>query len=199
SFFFSSRRRHTRFSCDWSSDVFSSDLALAVAYHAPGRRDGEPAHAVPVRQRGVVLSMDDLQLPHAAREQQQHQQKHQAHAACAALQFRFGHIRPPQASRPASPLRAASTPAAQRAMGYTTGTKSRWYPVRANVTLTKPSTGGHGKPKADAPATYTSWLRMVPPATMASTTRPRSGYTRSPMKPAAQPEAPWLTAESPTT
>src|SRR5690606_40052679 len=28
SFFFSSRRRHTRFSRDWSSDVCSSDLAL---------------------------------------------------------------------------------------------------------------------------------------------------------------------------
>src|SRR5260370_40974416 len=27
-FFFSSRRRHTRFKCDWSSDVCSSDLAL---------------------------------------------------------------------------------------------------------------------------------------------------------------------------
>src|SRR2546430_12150638 len=29
-FFFSSRRRHTRFDCDWSSDVCSSDLSLAV-------------------------------------------------------------------------------------------------------------------------------------------------------------------------
>src|SRR2546430_7568932 len=29
-FFFSSRRRHTRFDCDWSSDVCSSDLARAV-------------------------------------------------------------------------------------------------------------------------------------------------------------------------
>src|SRR5689334_24821039 len=27
SFFFSSRRRHTRWNCDWSSDVCSSDLA----------------------------------------------------------------------------------------------------------------------------------------------------------------------------
>src|SRR5260370_8801021 len=27
SFFFSSRRRHTRFKCDWSSDVCSSDLS----------------------------------------------------------------------------------------------------------------------------------------------------------------------------
>src|SRR5256886_3812426 len=30
-FFFSSRRRHTRFDCDWSSDVCSSDLAMAGA------------------------------------------------------------------------------------------------------------------------------------------------------------------------
>src|SRR5260370_41630735 len=29
-FFFSSRRRHTRFKCDWSSDVCSSDLAKGV-------------------------------------------------------------------------------------------------------------------------------------------------------------------------
>src|SRR2546430_12089909 len=27
-FFFSSRRRHTRFDCDWSSDVCSSDLGI---------------------------------------------------------------------------------------------------------------------------------------------------------------------------
>src|SRR5256886_7649400 len=32
-FFFSSRRRHTRFDCDWSSDVCSSDLGQ------PGRPD----------------------------------------------------------------------------------------------------------------------------------------------------------------
>src|SRR5260370_10049545 len=30
-FFFSSRRRHTRFKCDWSSDVCSSDLGSAAA------------------------------------------------------------------------------------------------------------------------------------------------------------------------
>src|SRR6266853_3276094 len=30
-FFFSSRRRHTRFDCDWSSDVCSSDLMPAEA------------------------------------------------------------------------------------------------------------------------------------------------------------------------
>src|SRR2546430_1547651 len=30
-FFFSSRRRHTRFDCDWSSDVCSSDLSIEGA------------------------------------------------------------------------------------------------------------------------------------------------------------------------
>src|SRR5688572_32330633 len=30
-FFFSSRRRHTRFDCDWSSDVCSSDLNQVLA------------------------------------------------------------------------------------------------------------------------------------------------------------------------
>src|SRR5256886_6006871 len=29
-FFFSSRRRHTRFDCDWSSDVCSSDLFVSL-------------------------------------------------------------------------------------------------------------------------------------------------------------------------
>src|SRR5256886_6204516 len=29
-FFFSSRRRHTRFDCDWSSDVCSSDLSVGI-------------------------------------------------------------------------------------------------------------------------------------------------------------------------
>src|SRR5947209_14681993 len=33
-FFFSSRRRHTRYWRDWSSDVCSSDLAPAGKYHA---------------------------------------------------------------------------------------------------------------------------------------------------------------------
>src|SRR2546430_1980150 len=54
-FFFSSRRRHTRFDCDWSSDVCSSDLLpepepvgypalapdLVVEILSPGDRPGE--------------------------------------------------------------------------------------------------------------------------------------------------------------
>src|SRR2546430_7604954 len=34
-FFFSSRRRHTRLDCDWSSDVCSSDLAGQLALTTP--------------------------------------------------------------------------------------------------------------------------------------------------------------------
>src|SRR5260370_1974889 len=47
-FFFSSRRRHTRFKCDWSSDVCSSDLI------APRRR-GQLGVEHPARVRGAVL------------------------------------------------------------------------------------------------------------------------------------------------
>src|SRR2546430_13753435 len=36
-FFFSSRRRHTRFDCDWSSDVCSSDLEVLELPRFPAR------------------------------------------------------------------------------------------------------------------------------------------------------------------
>src|SRR2546430_5234475 len=58
-FFFSSRRRHTRFDCDWSSDVCSSDL---LGWRKPevSARNGE--------QRLLVLERHCLcrcSLPHA--------------------------------------------------------------------------------------------------------------------------------------
>src|SRR2546430_11540937 len=49
-FFFSSRRRHTRFDCDWSSDVCSSDLEFVVRNVwrlYGGWHDGNPAHLKP--------------------------------------------------------------------------------------------------------------------------------------------------------
>src|SRR5690606_40958308 len=42
-FFFSSRRRHTRFSRDWSSDVCSSDLRVVACVNAC---DGIPTEAL---------------------------------------------------------------------------------------------------------------------------------------------------------
>src|SRR2546430_13702910 len=47
-FFFSSRRRHTRFDCDWSSDVCSSDLRQV---HADLASCGIDADAVPAAQQ----------------------------------------------------------------------------------------------------------------------------------------------------
>src|SRR5690606_40604589 len=40
-FFFSSRRRHTRFSRDWSSDVCSSDLTELLIQRIAGRAQAE--------------------------------------------------------------------------------------------------------------------------------------------------------------
>src|SRR6266480_6261434 len=48
-FFFSSRRRHTRLTCDWSSDVCSSDLldVIITDHHLPDEGEGvPPAYAV---------------------------------------------------------------------------------------------------------------------------------------------------------
>src|SRR2546427_7276711 len=48
-FFFSSRRRHTRFDCDWSSDVCSSDLSpsLTRSFAMTSLRPYRPALSVP--------------------------------------------------------------------------------------------------------------------------------------------------------
>src|SRR5689334_3067890 len=54
-FFFSSRRRHTRWNCDWSSDVCSSDLVVEV---------GLVEHVVPQRLAGLEPRerLEDLAL-----------------------------------------------------------------------------------------------------------------------------------------
>src|SRR2546430_6077585 len=61
-FFFSSRRRHTRFDCDWSSDVCSSDLSDSRSVYV--RESGQPIHAAtplmpvypPAARRGASFS-----------------------------------------------------------------------------------------------------------------------------------------------
>src|SRR5207237_1938659 len=63
-FFFSSRRRHTRFKCDWSSDVCSSDLrdlVNAVAERAgwtprPVRQEKTPVDGV-MHGRGFAYAL----------------------------------------------------------------------------------------------------------------------------------------------
>src|SRR5260370_19879014 len=53
-FFFSSRRRHTRFKCDWSSDVCSSDLR-----HPAGRIESRQQERL---QRIIVLLRNRIVL-----------------------------------------------------------------------------------------------------------------------------------------
>src|SRR2546430_12151560 len=73
-FFFSSRRRHTRFDCDWSSDVCSSDLRAESGRPGAGARKSGKAGAdlrlpVPVgtvvvdEETGAVVA--DLEAPGA--------------------------------------------------------------------------------------------------------------------------------------
>src|SRR5690242_21277218 len=51
SFFFSSRRRHTRLTCDWSSDVCSSDLLQGGRRARDRRRQGD--HRLQRRERDL--------------------------------------------------------------------------------------------------------------------------------------------------
>src|SRR5688572_31711217 len=73
-FFFSGRRRHTRFDCDWSSDVCSSDL---VHFHR-GTHIGIPVnrpqmemlransqHHVPVDRKSTRLNSSHSQISYA--------------------------------------------------------------------------------------------------------------------------------------
>src|SRR2546430_15120133 len=55
-FFFSSRRRHTRFDCDWSSDVCSSDLPARPAGSPPNLFAGRGEYALRSRHRAYPRS-----------------------------------------------------------------------------------------------------------------------------------------------
>src|SRR5438477_8062536 len=59
-FFFSSRRRHTRLTCDWSSDVCSS---ISVEAPDPLRERGPQDHAVARVDLPVVVLVDDANVP----------------------------------------------------------------------------------------------------------------------------------------
>src|SRR5476651_1650472 len=55
SFFFSSRRRHTRYWRDWSSDVCSSDLVLAAAFARAAVADHDVGTGLLLEHEGEVL------------------------------------------------------------------------------------------------------------------------------------------------
>src|SRR5689334_24846888 len=61
-FFFSSRRRHTRWNCDWSSDVCSSDLPDIAEAHL-ARHSARPTRSGRRDQRQGMRSRNDYVLP----------------------------------------------------------------------------------------------------------------------------------------
>src|SRR5256886_3271665 len=78
-FFFSSRRRHTRFDCDWSSDVCSSDLEKsreklsALGYVASGKTS-PPTSIDPKDRIDVANDMHDARDRKSTRLNSSHSQ-----------------------------------------------------------------------------------------------------------------------------
>src|SRR5207249_8538152 len=66
---FSSRRRHTRSKRDWSSDVCSSDLRVAIMNHGRIITDGTPAEIIEKHGSGERLDVEgDKELADYLRE-----------------------------------------------------------------------------------------------------------------------------------
>src|SRR6266853_448274 len=59
-FFFSSRRRHTRFDCDWSSDVCSSDLSAEYGWLVDALREQPYRDAI---LDGEIVALDEQGHP----------------------------------------------------------------------------------------------------------------------------------------
>src|SRR3989475_4674648 len=72
-FFFSSRRRHTRFDCDWSSDVCSSDLlGIDAAMGSRGalvirRHDAVPFNREQILLADILATLMAIQIERALR------------------------------------------------------------------------------------------------------------------------------------
>src|SRR2546430_8794842 len=61
-FFFSSRRRHTRFDCDWSSDVCSSDLGRGAEVLAGAAQQDVAAHGFHPGARGPARRSEERRV-----------------------------------------------------------------------------------------------------------------------------------------
>src|SRR5256886_3838989 len=94
-FFFSSRRRHTRFDCDWSSDVCSSDLARLALQQALRREhvadlggaDAEGQRPEGAVRAGVAVAAHDglARLREARSEEHTSELQSQSNIVCRLL------------------------------------------------------------------------------------------------------------------
>src|SRR5260221_6936912 len=69
SFFFSSRRRHTRSLCDWSSDVCSSDLQSLARFLELEKMSVIALDADPLRVKQAAAAGDSVMYGDAARKE----------------------------------------------------------------------------------------------------------------------------------
>src|SRR3989475_5348845 len=86
-FFFSSRRRHTRFDCDWSSDVCSSDLA---EQRVPDLVDRDVEAVEPAVALGVEREHDPIHR----------QERGQGEAQAALYEFLYANTSSATSTRP---------------------------------------------------------------------------------------------------
>src|SRR5688572_31299278 len=82
-FFFSSRRRHTRFDCDWSSDVCSSDLRSASALRLDCRQREGSERSVGPRRDGDDYSQGHERVPRS--EEHTSELQSQSNLVCRLL------------------------------------------------------------------------------------------------------------------
>src|SRR5256886_12969623 len=81
-FFFSSRRRHTRFDCDWSSDVCSSDLTRRWMISA-GRVP--PLGCTPINSYTAASTAPFLPPPYLRSEEHTSELQSQSNLVCRLL------------------------------------------------------------------------------------------------------------------
>src|SRR2546430_5377088 len=88
-FFFSSRRRHTRFDCDWSSDVCSSDLGqkLYNMLVAPAQKLIPKGSHIAVIPSGSLyeLNFETLLVPDPRSEEHTSELQSQSNLVCRLL------------------------------------------------------------------------------------------------------------------
>src|SRR5690606_40778138 len=86
-FFFSSRRRHTRFSRDWSSDVCSSDLKMPEQLRRIVVKEGQEIKIIPLEEVLFIEAADDYAK---VTTEQKYYLKHQRMSAFRSEERRVG-------------------------------------------------------------------------------------------------------------
>src|SRR3989449_8920467 len=91
-FFFSSRRRHTRCSRDWSSDVCSSDLPISRRTTTCAHATTQTTNAVPMAQLGIIHTLHPLRAWSAAKRRRSESNRRIEVLQTSALPLCYGAV-----------------------------------------------------------------------------------------------------------